>query len=223
MATFLDLGVLGFFGVIFTFLLVFVITYGFLVFIKPFGDKKNGLYAIIAAAFAILSITNDGIRNLISFMAPWYFVVIFVGFFILFILMMFGLKHDQLKAGVSSEFRAWPIIFAIAILLFGLAGSFGQDTLDAGKSETSSNHNYGDENIDDGDIIDTDGDGYVDDPADPGSFGNKGITGDPSQTATDDFGTNASNTLVNPSVLGMILVMLIAAFTMFFLTKSSID
>jgi len=221
MATFLDLGVLGFFGVIFSFLLVFVIIYGFLTFINPFGDKKNGLYAIIAVAFAILSISNKGILNLISFMTPWYFVVIFVGFFIIFILMMFGLKPDQLKAGASSEFRAWPIIFVIAILIFGLASSFGQQTLNPNSS--SGGTTVAGNNTNNGDIIDSNGDDFADDPADLGVVGNQGVTGDPKLTATNDFGTNVSNTLVNPSVLGMILIMLIGAFTVFFLTKSYID
>jgi len=206
MATFLDIGVLNYFNVIFTLLLVFVIIYGFLSFIKPFGGN-TGLYALVAFAFAVLSITSPGALALITFITPWFFVVIFIGFFILFILMMFGLKQSDLKAGARSEFRIWPIIFAILILLFGLGHAFGQQTLNQGMGTTG---------------IDTTGtDTSV--TTDHLTIGNNGVSGTADETATGDFGNNVLNTLVNPQVLGMIVVMLIGAFAMFLLTKSWID
>lgn len=202
MATFLDIGVLNYFNVIFALLLVFVIVYGFLSFLKPFGDN-TGLYALVAFSFAVLSITSPGALSLITFMAPWFFVVIFVGFFILFILMMFGLKASELKAGSRSEFRIWPIIFAILILLFGLGHAFGQSTLEQGGGATSTR----------GEVTRTDN----------LTIGNNGAPGAPEDTSTDDFGTNVLNTLVNPQVLGMIVIMLIGSFAIFLLTKSWVD
>ena len=206
MATFLDIGVLNYFNVIFALLLVFVIVYGFLSFMKPFGGN-TGLYALVAFSFAVLSITSPGALALITFITPWFFVVIFVGFFILFILMMFGLKQSDLKAGARSEFRIWPIIFAILILLFGLGNAFGQQTLEQGTGTTGTG-----DNSNTGTTM-----------TDNLTVGNNGAPGNPDQTATTNFGTNVLNTLVNPQILGFIVVMLIGSFAIFLLTKSWVD
>ena len=203
MATFLDVGVLGYFRIIFAMILIFVIMYGFLTWTKPFGDKNMGLYALISIAFAILSISSGSVLTLVSFMAPWFFVVIFVAFFILFVLMIFGLKADKLTAGANGELRTWIIIITIVILLFGLGSAFGQKTLNQGT---------GAEGVDSttvqGSIV-------------TGSSGSN-ITGTPESTATGDFSTNALNTLVNPQVLGMILVMLVGVFAIFLLAKGNL-
>lgn len=209
MATFLDIGVIGYFGVIFAFLLVFVILYGLLSWTKPFGEGKQGIYAIIAAAFAILSIINKAALFLISFMTPWFFIVIFFGFFIIFVLMMFGLKTEQLTAGASPYFRIWPIVIGLIILFFGLGGAFGQDLLSAGSGDNNGDNNGGTS---------------IEDPAGQGSVPtNTGATGEPEGTGTGDYESNVLNTLVNPSVLGMILLLFIGAFAAFFLTKESLD
>lgn len=183
--------------------------------IKIFGDKKNGINAIIAFAFAVLSISSKGVLTMVSFMTPWFFVAIFIGFFIIFILMMFGLKPEELKAGASSEFRIWPIIIAITILLFGLGASFGQETLDAtgNPSNAVSNDNGNVSSTTDNVISDSN-------TGNAGSTSN-GPTGNPQDTSTGDFGNNFLNTIINPSVLGMILLLLVAAFALFFLTKDS--
>ncbi|MGV8162782.1 MAG: hypothetical protein ACP5N2_05630 [Candidatus Nanoarchaeia archaeon] len=200
MATFLDVGVIGYFRVIFAMILIFVIMYGFLSWTKPFGDKSTGLYALISIAFAILSITSGSVLTLVSFMTPWFFVVIFVAFFILFILMIFGLKEKDLKAGMTGELRTWVIIVTIVILLFGLGSAFGQKTLEQGTGGTLSDPSTVQGTIGTGD----------------------NVTGSPSATATNDFSTNALNTLVNPQVLGLILVMLVGVFSIFLLAKGNL-
>jgi uncharacterized membrane protein len=174
--------------------------YGFLSWTKPFGDGSNGLYALVSIAFAILGITSGGVLTLITFMTPWFFIVIFVAFFILFVLMIFGLKADKLTVGAGSELRTWVIIVTIVILLFGLGSAFGQKTLDQTTGTTSSDPSQVDGTIGTGD----------------------NVTGAPSATASTDFGTNALNTLVNPQVLGMILIMLVGVFAIFLLTKGTL-
>jgi hypothetical protein len=204
MATFLDIGVLGYFRVIFAMILIFVIMYGFLSWTKPFGDKNTGMYALISIAFAILSISSKGVLSLISFMTPWFFVIIFIAFFILFILMIFGLKEKNLTAGMGPELRTWVIIIVVVILLFGLGSAFGQGTLSKGAvTETT-----------DGSVVTTDGSTTT--------VSSNNITGSPENTATSDFGTNVLNTLVNPQVLGMILILLIGVFAIFLLTTSTL-
>lgn len=198
----LEFGILGYFNAIFAFLLVFVLSYGLLSYTKPFGDENKALYSIIALAIGVLAITSGGILKFISFVTPWFFVLILVGFFILFILMMFGLKHEDLTAGKSTELRTYVIIFTIVIILFGLGAAFGQGALEEGTGKTETAPTVEEE---------------------PTGLVNDGATGAPSETSTDNFGNNVLNTLVNPQVLGMILVLLVAVFAMFFLTKASFD
>ncbi len=203
MAAFLDVGILGYFRVIFTMILIFVIVYGLLAWTKPFGGSGTGMYALIAIAFAVLSITSTGVLALVSFMTPWFFVVIFVGFFILFMLMIFGLKDKDLTAGKTPQLRTWVMIVTIVILLFGLGSAFGQKTLDQGTGTTGTTTTT---------TVTANGSG----------IGNTNITGAPEATASSNFGTNALNTLVNPQVLGFIAIMLVAVFTVFLLTSSGL-
>ena len=57
MATFLDISLLGSAKVIFTFLLVYILVWGLLVWIKPFGKEvPSGPYAIIAIACKLLKV-----------------------------------------------------------------------------------------------------------------------------------------------------------------------
>jgi hypothetical protein len=200
MVEFLDTSILGYFSIIFTFLLVFVILYGLLSLTRPFGEGKNGLYAIVAFAFAILSISSRSILNLITFVTPWFFMLIFISFFVLFVLMIFGLKADQVKAGLSSELRTWVIILTVVILIFGIGATFGQQTLEEGRSNTGENTGQTDPVV----------------SPDPGPDRD-------TSTATDDFTTNVMNALFNPQVLGLIVVMLVGAFAMFLLTKTQMD
>ncbi len=134
MATFMDAGLLGVAAPLFAFLLFFIITYGLLTKTQPFGDQK-GLYGLVAITIAFLILLSDAATILLLFMTPWFFVLIFIGFFILFILMMFGLKQEQLTAGATAEMRTWAIILTVVILLFGLGQVFGQSTLEAGSGD----------------------------------------------------------------------------------------
>ena len=191
---------------IFVFLLVFVIVYGFLTLRKPFGDGKEGLYGLLAIAFALISAASEPISALIAFLAPWFFIMIFVGFFILFVLMMFGLDNDDLDAGAtSSGLRTTTITISVVLLIFGLSTIFGQGLLDAGG---------------------TNNDTETVTVVEPTNTGNEVEVTDlesTQSTATDDFGTNVLNTIRNPKVIGMIVLMLIASFAAFFLTGAPID
>jgi hypothetical protein len=210
MVAFLDIGLLGYFRVIFTMILIFVIIYGLLTWTKPFGDSGNGLYALIAVAFAVLSITSTSVLTLVTFMTPWFFVVIFVGFFILFMLMIFGLKDKDLSAGKTPQLRTWVIIITIVILVFGLGSAFGQKTLEQGSGTSGTTTTSTTSNV-----------------SGLGGVGGTGIgttnaTGTPESTASGSYQSNTLNTLVNPQVLGFIAIMLIAVFTVFLLTSGGL-
>jgi len=207
MATFLDIGLLGAVSSLFMIILVFVIMYGFLSWTKPFGDKNEGLYALIAFGFAIISMASKGFITLIMFVTPWFFTIIFIGFFILFVLMMFGLKQSDLTAGKSSELRTWVIILTVVVLLFGLGAAFGQRTLDAGTEPKTIITSTGEP----GEIY------YGDD-----YYTETTSTTPTTTTASQSFGDNVMATIFHPKVLGMIVILLVGAFAMFLLTRGEI-
>lgn len=208
MVAFLDLGLVGTVSGIFMVIMVFVIMYGFLSWTKPFGGDSQGLYALIAFGFAAISMMSRGFITLIAFITPWFFTLIFIGFFILFILMMFGLKQGDLVAGKSRELRTWVIILTIVILLFGLGAAFGQTTLEAGTGTTPGAPTT-----------------TAPSTGEPGQiyYGDDYEQTTPTTTtpspASDSFGENVMATLFHPKVLGMIVILLIGAFAMFLLTK----
>lgn len=188
----LDTGLLEAFGAVFTMLLIFVITYGFLTLTNFFGDRK-GLYGLIAFTMAMLSLVNPGILFMVGFMAPWFFLMIFIAFFILFILMIFGLKREQLEEwefGGNSSLRAWVITVTVIIFLVGLGVGFGQESL-----------------------------GFTQEGAENATQQPGGVGEISTDVASDDFISNVVATLINPQVLGLIVIMLIGAFASFFLAR----
>ena len=209
MATFLDIGLLGAVSTLFMVILIFVIVYGFLSWRKPFGGENQGLYALVAFGIAIISMTSRGFVTLIMTITPWFFTLIFIGFFILFILMMFGLKEKDLMAGKTKELRTWVIILTVIIMLFGLGAAFGQTTLEAGTG-TTPNNNGEPSTGEPGQIY------YGDD------FQETTTTTTTARTASQDFADNVLATIFHPKVLGMIVILLVGAFAMFLLTKGEI-
>lgn len=223
MATFLDIGILGYFSVIFAFLLVFVLMYGLLSWVKPFGEKQTGIYAIIGLAFSILSITNNNILRMIYFLTPWFFILLFIGFIIIFTLMLFGWDMKILSDRTTkTNFKTYAIILVVVVIVFGIGNAFGQDTLEEGQGMINNGN---------GQTTQTNYSGTqttptvtdVDPTNIPDPTNRNPNSGTPESTATDDFGTNVLNTFVNPQILGLILIMFIGAFAMFFITKTNID
>jgi len=216
MATFLDLGVFSYFSVIFTFLLVYVIVFGTLEWGRPFGklgDEKTarGLHAIIALAVAAMAVMSPSIVRMINFTVPWFLIMALVAFFIIFVVKMFGGEKLDLHKAVTSSSRiyTWIIVFTIVILIFGFGHAFGSETLEKGQWETSPPGNE-----EAGGVTSQPSSG-VDEFIETTGVGNADVSG--SRVATSDFGTNVLNTLVHPKVLGLILIMVIGVFAIFFL------
>ena len=126
MATILDTGLLNFFLPIFSFLLVFAISYAILQKTNILKNRNVNL----AAAFAIgvlFLFTPDAIK-LIQFTTPW-FVVFLILLMLMFMTFMFlGVKEDQLNKVLSYPSVYWTIIVVIiGIFLFGLTQIFGEE------------------------------------------------------------------------------------------------
>ena len=194
MVALLQTGLFELVALIFGFLFLFALLYGLMVKVAFFGER-NGLYAIIALALSMLIIVSGPVTGLILFMTPWLFVMIFVAFFILFTLMIFGLKIEDINAS-EAQLYTWVIIVVVVILIFGLGNVFGQSTLEATTGSDGQSQELETPTVNTGSASANDG----------------GV-------ATDDFGTNVISTLVNPNVLGLIALMLVALFSVLLLAR----
>lgn len=192
MATFLDVGILENFSIVFVFLLIFTIVYGLLEVIGIFGKDKKGLSALVALSVGILIIISKAAVVMINFMTPWFIVLFLFIFFMIFAVRMFGVSETD-TMNIIKDSRVYPylVVFGFLILIAGFSSAFGQSLLETGTG------------------VEGDGDTDVILPGD--------IEG--GSTKTTSFGSNVLNTLVHPKVLGFIALMLIALFTLIFLTK----
>ena len=84
MATFLDIGILENFSIVFVFLLIFTIVYAILEYSSPFGKGKKGLHGIISLAVAFLIIISKPAVLLVTYLTPWFIVLFMFIFFMLF-------------------------------------------------------------------------------------------------------------------------------------------
>ena len=128
MATFLDIGLLQHFSIIFPFIFVFAVVFAVLEFIKPFGEKSDrGINSLIALCIAGMLLFSPQMIELINFMAPWFVLLIV---FILFVLMMFRFMGTPEKS-IVKVMSKWDtlhwfiLIFAIVILIAGAGKVYG--------------------------------------------------------------------------------------------------
>jgi len=198
MATFLDIGLLEHFGVIFVVLLVFLILFGLLEYIKAFGEGKRGLHGIIALAVALLFIISKIATNMVAIMVPWFMVIVIFIFFTLFLTRIFGLGEADMKKLIRDpNVYPWIIAFSALILFLALGNVFGQSLLEKGESvQIPTNYS-------------AQGPSTGLQPATPGTR----------STTTASFTTNLLNTLRHPKVMAVLFVFLIGMFALIFLTK----
>ena len=141
------------------------------------------LHALISFFIAVVFLFSTAATTVIMVIAPW-FTVLFI--FIIFILMaykMFGATDSQIKEVVSKASAVQYTILALGIIIL----LFG---LGAG---------FGQELLE--------GAGDITDARDAATEAGEG------STATSSFQQNLVSTLFNSKILGMILILVIAAFT----------
>ena len=110
---------LGFFEVVFPFILFSAATYGVLQKIKLFGDKES-LNALIAIALAFLLISFTPAVNLISILIVYAMLFFSIIIFLVLIFQFMGLSMDDI-AGAAKQSEAYVTIYAGLILMVILA------------------------------------------------------------------------------------------------------
>ena len=208
MATPLDTTLFGDIGGIFPFLLVLVVGYGILEYINLF--KSRGLNMLIAFVLGVMVILSPIVRETLNMAAPW-FVLLFL--FIIFGLMAFmamGATSDDIKGIISSgEYRYINFWIATLVLIIAI-GSL---------TTVLARHGGVGEELDTGHNTDSQMTG---DGSSSGTGGSDGSSAESSQGGTveeDDQQDAFWDTLFHPKVLGFLLIMLIAVFTMQRLVK----
>lgn len=180
MASVLDVGFLQDFGFIFSFLLVFAITYSLLQYTKALGEHKS-FHAIIALSLSLLVILIPKAVEVIELLAPPFVILMII--ILLFILMykMFGATDENI-AEVVRKYAAlqWGILIIGIVVVAGVLGK----VFFTGDEDSPTNY----QNVYEGDV---------------------GGTGEEAALAT----------LVHPKMLGTVMVLLIAVFTIATLSR----
>ncbi len=194
MATFPGLTLLQNFNPIFTLIFVFAVIFALLEKTKIFGEGKKGLNSLTAFVIAFMFLLSDKAINVISFVAPWFVVIALGLFFLFFVIMMFGVQDADISGMITGSKYGKTIMLTLIVvagLIFalGLGNEFGGEVgpyLEDGNSVSQ-------------------GSGSA----------NTGLTvGDVTagNTNTDDFQNNLGATIFHPKVLGMVLLLFISSF-----------
>ena len=140
MATFLDIGLLQHFQVIFPFIFVFATVFAILEFIKPFGKATDrGIHSLIAICIAGMLLFSPQMIDMINFMTPW-FVLLFI--FILFMIMMYRFAGAPEKS-VIDVMSKWDtlhwflLIFGVIILIAAAGKVYGPGLLSLNANGTA--------------------------------------------------------------------------------------
>ncbi len=182
MATFLDIGLLEHFSIIFYLVFIFVLMYAILSVTKILGEDKN-LNAMLAGSLALILALSGTTRDLISFVTPTFFVFIFFVFFTVLIYKFMGASDKDVTEIFSTKAGTRGFILAIVGII--ILSSLGKIFFTGSTTVLSDN-----------------------------------TTMTANQSAVGTVGQSAlTSTLTHPKVLGLILILIIAAYAMSFLSR----
>lgn len=140
MATFLDVGLVENFSIIFYLIFIFVLLYAILTITKIVGENKN-LNAMLALALALILALSGPTRQLISFVTPTFFVFIFFAFFAVLIYRFMGASDKDVSEimGTKSGTRWFILIIVLIIILSSLGKVFFTGPITSDVNETAVN------------------------------------------------------------------------------------
>ncbi len=184
MATFLDITLLERFSIIFPFLLAFVVVYGVLSTTKIFGTNKS-IHAFFAIIVAFFTFFSPTVRIIINRMAPWFILLFIFTIFLIMVFKAYGATDEDILAQIRSPRHGNQIVwFFLAIILIIAIGSVTSVTM---RGSDKGVRPIG-----------------------------MNITTEEGVTTTTDITQEKStfwDTLLHPKVLGLIVILLIANFT----------
>ena len=131
MATILDLGLIGVFDVVFSWILIFAILFAILQ-KKGFITTNAVLNGAIASVAAFLVVLSNSAVAVINTIIPWLTVVIIFGIVLLLLFHVFGLKEEALPELVKDKGVYWAILgIGIVVIMAAFGQVFGQTLTEA--------------------------------------------------------------------------------------------
>jgi len=195
-------------------LLVLLATYAILQSYKILGGKAaiDALVAVVVAALVLLS---SHAVTIISYATPWLVVLFFVLAAGIVGFKSMGFSDAQILSGLKTRAVAVPWIVGFLVIVIGML-AIGQANGQALLEEHS-------------DVAQKQANGELSESQSValanGQTYATGNGGEPSlnsrSVATGSFSNNVGNTIFNPTVLSFILLGLIGAFTVLFMTGSA--
>ena len=116
MATLLDLSIFTYLTPLFTFLFILILSYAVLDKFKLLG-QSFAPKAIAAFSISMIFIVSSRMLAIINIATPWFILMIFLGFFIMAMLMFLGIKQESVTETITSGSVVWPVII-ISLILF---------------------------------------------------------------------------------------------------------
>jgi len=192
MATLLDIGLLNVFSTLFPVLFVLVFTAAILQKTQLLGENA-AINWFVAIIFAFLVGSSGALIKVINFITPWFVIILIFVFLLVFIFRFGGVKEEQILVQFQDPGVAWTlVIIGIVILLFGIGQGFGQEFLE----KTSKAQQEGKTIAPAGQLV-----------------------GNETDTSTLEYQTNLTRTFFHPKVLGLLLIFIIAMFTVALLAR----
>jgi hypothetical protein len=187
MPSLLDLGGLTIFQRVWPFLLVMVVVYAVLGQVKPFADNKS-VRALIAFVMAVMTLMYPIAWKTINLAAPWFVLLGVLFIFLLIAYQLFGVKADAIASVFTSpNWGTTAVYWVLTLILVITIGSLSSVISEEKKFSS----------LTEGGVAPTDG-------LPSGSTSGQ-------QAMTEEAGFWA--VLTHPRVLGLVLVLLIAFFT----------
>ncbi len=85
--------------------------------------EQIGINSLIAAVVALMVLTSETLVSIISFMIPWFTIVIVFFVLLLLVFQVFGAKDADFASAVKDKGLMWTIIGVGLIILFAAVGS----------------------------------------------------------------------------------------------------
>ncbi len=127
MATILDLGLLNYFNVVFSFILVWALVFALLQKTRVLGEKV-GLNVLVAVAVAFLVSLSDSVVEMIRFMIPWFTIAIIFFVLLILVFMVFGAGEKDIFNYIKGDRAVGWVIIGVVLVIVGasFANVFGQ-------------------------------------------------------------------------------------------------
>ncbi len=136
---------MGFYSVVFPFILIVAIVYGLLSYLKPFGENI-AVNMIISAMFGLLFISARSAVRFVSMLIP-YIMVVFIVITMLLVIFRFLGADDELIGGALRHTAGWGAVVGVLIvgififisMSFPALSPSNQGTTSSGGTATTTN------------------------------------------------------------------------------------